>query len=90
VTTACWQAARPAQHSGTRRAGADLLPSKGALIRKLLEDWMREQYLARGTRSFRLHTSRARACADLGPPRELQGIDVLAMELDDGFYRRSR
>ena len=40
--------AGPVQHPGTRGPGIDFFPSQGRRIRKIIEDWMREQYLERG------------------------------------------
>ena len=64
---------------------------KGALIRKLLEDWMREQYLARGYSLVSTpHIARESLWQISGHLENYKESMFSAMELDDGFYRPSR
>jgi threonyl-tRNA synthetase len=61
---------------------------KGALIRKLLEDWMREQYLARGYSLVSTpHIARESLWQISGHLENYKESMFSAMELDDGFYR---
>jgi len=61
---------------------------KGGLMRKLMEDWMREEYLKRGYRWWSLRMSPRRsygksAAHDVTTPRNMFTV----MELDDAEYR---
>ena len=61
---------------------------KGALIRKLLEDWMREQYLARGYSLVNTpHVARESLWNISGHLENYKESMFTGMELDDGVYR---
>ena len=52
---------------------------KGGIIRKLIEDWMRDQYLKRGySLVYTPHVMRARSVEGLRPPEFLRGEHVHA------------
>jgi threonyl-tRNA synthetase len=61
---------------------------KGALVRKLLEDWMREQYLKRGYDLVNTpHVMREQLWATSGHLSHYADNMYAAMELDDARYR---
>ena len=61
---------------------------KGALVRKQLEDWMREQYLARGYSLVNTpHVARESLWNISGHLDNYSESMFAAMELDDGMYR---
>ncbi|MGJ5815590.1 threonine--tRNA ligase [Paludibaculum fermentans] len=61
---------------------------KGALVRKLLEDWMREQYLKRGYSLVNTpHVMREQLWATSGHLGHYVDNMYAAMELDDARYR---
>ena len=61
---------------------------KGALVRKLLEDWMREQYLKRGYSLVNTpHVMREQLWATSGHLSHYAENMYAAMELDDARYR---
>jgi threonyl-tRNA synthetase len=61
---------------------------KGALVRKLLEDWMREQYLKRGYDLVNTpHVMREQLWATSGHLSHYAENMYAAMELDDARYR---
>jgi threonyl-tRNA synthetase len=61
---------------------------KGALVRKQLEDWMREQYLARGYSLVNTpHVARESLWSVSGHLQNYKDSMFSGMELDDGVYR---
>ena len=61
---------------------------KGALVRKQLEDWMREQYLARGYSLVNTpHVARESLWSISGHLENYKESMFTGMELDDGVYR---
>jgi threonyl-tRNA synthetase len=61
---------------------------KGALVRKQLEDWMREQYLARGYSLVNTpHVARESLWNISGHLENYKESMFTGMELDDGVYR---
>ncbi len=61
---------------------------KGALVRKQLEDWMREQYLARGYSLVNTpHVARESLWSVSGHLENYKESMFSGMELDDGVYR---
>ena len=76
------------QHSGARRAGADLLPSQGRHHPQELEDWMRDQYLKRGySLVYTPHIARADLWKTSGHYNFYAENMFKRMELDDAEYQ---
>jgi threonyl-tRNA synthetase len=61
---------------------------KGAIVRKLIEDWMRDQYLARGySLVYTPHVMRANLWQTSGHLSHYKDNMFAGMELDDAEYR---